>query len=148
MKRWLGASSFEVPPSPFAEFPGYATAEIAFESLAAPNSHGSVPPSPGSDIRVVLVSADPGLTLFDGLTAVPIGGEVTLGPPFFHYLPVWSIEAGPLGGVYDVTLIARDANGVHADSLPFEISFTAVPAPGAAALGAAGLAAACRRRRR
>lgn len=136
-----------IPLSTFEEFPGYATAEVAFESLAAPNTHGQFPLLPGSDIRVIVVAADPGLTLFDGLTPVPIGGEVVLGPPFFHYLPVWNIAPSPLGGVYSVTLMAHDAAGLQTDSAPFQVSFVSVPVPGAGLAIALGLGAVGRRRR-
>lgn len=135
-----------VPVSTFPEFPGFATAEVAFESLAAPNSHGQLPLLAGSDIRVIVLAADPGLTLFDGLTPVPIGGEVVLGAPFFHYLPVWSIAPGSPPGEYTVTLMARDAAGLQADSAPFQVSFTPVPEPAVGLAVVGGLL--LRRRRR
>ncbi|MFO0858506.1 MAG: hypothetical protein U0640_14255 [Phycisphaerales bacterium] len=50
-------------------------------------------------------------------------------------------------GLYDVTFIAWDSNGVYADSAPVTVRFDVVPAPGAAALlGLGGLLAARRRR--
>lgn len=50
-------------------------------------------------------------------------------------------------GVYDLTLVAWDANGVYADSAPVTLRIEAVPAPASAALmGVAGLAAMRRRR--
>lgn len=50
-------------------------------------------------------------------------------------------------GLYDVTFIAWDSNGVYADSTPVTVRFDVVPAPGAAALlGLGGLLAARRRR--
>lgn len=50
-------------------------------------------------------------------------------------------------GIYDLTIVAWDANGVYADSAPVTLRINAVPAPAAAALlGVAGLTAARRRR--
>lgn len=50
-------------------------------------------------------------------------------------------------GVYDLTLVAWDANGVYADSVPVTLRIEAIPAPASAALmGMAGLAATRRRR--
>jgi len=50
-------------------------------------------------------------------------------------------------GVYDLTLVAWDANGVYADSAPVTLRIEAIPAPASAALmGVAGLAAMRRRR--
>lgn len=50
-------------------------------------------------------------------------------------------------GVYDITLVAWDANGVYADSAPVTLRVEAIPAPASAALmGLAGLAATRRRR--
>ncbi|MFI4894419.1 MAG: hypothetical protein ACIAQ0_13470 [Phycisphaerales bacterium JB058] len=50
-------------------------------------------------------------------------------------------------GIYDLTLVAWDANGVYADSAPVTLRINAVPAPASAALvGLAGLAATRRRR--
>jgi hypothetical protein len=50
-------------------------------------------------------------------------------------------------GLYDVTFIAWDSNGIYADSAPVTVRFDVVPAPGAAAvLGLGGLLAARRRR--
>ncbi|RNC80321.1 MAG: hypothetical protein ED559_00445 [Phycisphaera sp.] len=50
-------------------------------------------------------------------------------------------------GIYDLAIVAWDANGVYADSAPVTLRINAVPAPASAALfGVAGLAAARRRR--
>ncbi|GAB5497597.1 MAG: hypothetical protein Phyf2KO_26770 [Phycisphaerales bacterium] len=50
-------------------------------------------------------------------------------------------------GIYDLTLVAWDANGVYGDSAPVTLRINAVPAPASAALlGLAGVAATRRRR--
>ena len=50
-------------------------------------------------------------------------------------------------GVYDITLVAWDANGLYADSAPVTLRLEAIPAPASAALmGLAGLVATRRRR--
>jgi len=50
-------------------------------------------------------------------------------------------------GVYDITLVAWDANGVYADSAPVTLRVEAIPAPASAALMTLSGFAAMRRRR-
>lgn len=57
------------------------------------------------------------------------------------------VQSFTAAGLFDVTLVAWDANGKYADAEPFTLRYEVVPAPaGLAVLGAAGVAA--RRRRR
>ena len=58
---------------------------------------------------------------------------------------VWLVERP---GLYELTLVAWDANGVYSDSEPVQMYIRSVPAPGAlAAMGAAGLLASRRNRK-
>lgn len=50
-------------------------------------------------------------------------------------------------GLYDLTLVAWDANGLYADSSPISLRYNVIPAPASAAImGLAGLAGVRRRR--
>lgn len=137
-----------MPPSALPGFDGFVMIELAFESLQAPNAHGQFPLPAGADIRIVVDAVDPGLTLYHGLTPLGPGGELPIGAPFFHYLPVWQVNPGTLGQVYAAVIHARDAAGLLSDSPPMAVSFTPVPPPAAwAPLGGAAVVLAGRRRR-
>ena len=127
--------------------PGYATEEVPIESLQMMNMHEHIPLDPGSDIRMMLVSIDPGLSLFNGTTLIAPGTEWALGSPHFHVVPLWTIGRGPMGGVFGARLQARDAAGLQTQSAVFEVTFVTVPAAGTlpAMLGA-GMVAGRRRR--
>jgi hypothetical protein len=137
----------DMPESTLPGFTGYLMIELAFQSLEAPNAHGQVPLEPGADIRIVLDSIDPGLILYNGATPLSPGGELTLGSPFFHYIPLWQVPDGPQGLIYSATFHARDAAGVHTTGAPMTFSFITVPSPGAAALLSLAALTAPRRRR-
>jgi hypothetical protein len=127
--------------------PGYATEDVPIESLQMMNMHEHIPLDPGSDIRMMLVSIDPGLSLFNGTTLIAPGTEWVLGSPHFHVVPLWTIGPGPVGGVFGARLQARDAAGLQTQSAVFEVTFVTVPGAGSlpVMLGA-GIAAGWRRR--
>ena len=127
--------------------PGYATEEVAIESLHMMNMHEHIPLLPGSDIRMMLVSIDAGLSLYNGATPIVAGTEWVLGSPHFHVTPLWTIGPGPVGGVFGARLQARDAAGLHEQSAVFEVTFVTVPGAGTlpVVLGMAGVVV--RRRR-
>lgn len=127
--------------------PGYATEEVAIESLQMMNMHEHIPLDPGSDIRMMLVSIDPGLVLLNGTTPIAAGTEWALGSPHFHVTPLWTIGPGPVGGVYGARLRARDAAGLQTESAEFDVTFVTVPAPGALT-AVLGMAVVASRRRR
>jgi hypothetical protein len=139
---------FEVEPSIFPEFQGYATAEVAFESLMEDHpAIGVFLLDPRADIRAILVGADPDISVFDGLHQVAIGEQIVLGPPVFHYLPVYNINPGIPGQEYELRFQFHDASGIYSDSDVFGLRFTPVPAPAGAALFSLTALAAFRRRR-
>jgi hypothetical protein len=138
----------DMPESTLPGFTGYVMIELAFQSLEAPNAHGQVPLETGADIRIVLDSIDPGLLLYNGATPLSPGGELALGSPFFHYIPLWQVPDGPQGLVYSATFHARDAAGFHTDSAPLTFSFITVPAPTTAAILSLAALTATRRRRK
>jgi hypothetical protein len=129
--------------------PGYATRDVPIESLRMMNMHEHLPLEPGTDIRLMLVSIDPGLSLFNGATPITAGSEWVLGAPHFHVVPLWTVGPGPAGGVFGARLQARDATGYHTQSEVFEVTFVTVPGPGTlAAMAGIGVGALRRRRSR
>jgi hypothetical protein len=127
--------------------PGYATEDVPIESLRMMNMHEHIPLEPGSDIRLMLVSIDAGLSLFNGAIPIAAGTEWALGSPHFHVTPLWTIGPGPAGGVYGARFQARDAAGLQTQSAVFEVTFVTVPGPGTLA-AMLGMAIVASRRRR
>lgn len=77
------------------------------------------------------------------------GADTRLGRSFhvgFSGHPHGQVWLAERPGLYELTLVAWDANGVYADSEPVQMYIRAVPAPGA--LGLLGLAAGLGARRR
>lgn len=143
------AMPFEVMPSTFSGIDGFATAEVAFESLSADHpAIGLFMLDEASDLRAVLVAQDDGIQVFGGgPDPLPIGGEVFLGHPFFHVMPVYNIFNGKVGDEFSMWFKFTDVSGMYMESAPFELRFVAVPAPATASLMMMlGLAAARRRR--
>lgn len=101
-----------------------------------------------SNIEMILVAQDPGLVIYRQLIPMNIGESFHLGNPVFHQHPLWGRMTGELGDVGSFTLRFHDISGTYADSEPFSIAFTNVPAPGTAMLGALSLGLAGARRRR
>ncbi|MFO0836415.1 MAG: hypothetical protein U0638_15720 [Phycisphaerales bacterium] len=143
------AMPFEVMPSAFAGIDGFATAEVAFESLSADHpAIGLFMLDEASDLRAVLVAQDHGIQVFGGgPDPLPIGGEVYLGHPFFHVMPVYNIYDGKVGDEFSMWFRFTDVSGMYTESQPFELRFVAVPAPaGVASFLMLGLGAMRRRR--
>ncbi len=142
------AMPFEVMPSMFSGIDGFATAEVAFESLSADHQAiGLFMLDEASDLRAVLVAQDDGIQVFGGgPDPLPIGGEVFLGHPFFHVMPVYNIYDGNVGDEFSIWFKFTDASGIYMESEPFEMRFVAVPTPSSVALGVVG-ALGWRRRR-
>lgn len=106
-------------------FPGFILTTLGFESLELPDPmHGIFPPAPAADVRVVLLAIDPGIKVYADLVNIPVGGEIALGHPFFHYHPLWHVEHGHPGEQFSMTMRLRDAAGVHAPSEPFMLVFS------------------------
>lgn len=140
------AMPFDMGPSAFQGIDGFATAEVAFESIADHPGIGLFALDPSSNIRAVLVAADAGIQIFGGIDPLPIGGELVLGNPFFHIIPIFNIFHGEIGHEYSLRMKFHDASGLYHDSDEFNIRFVAVPAP-AAALPLLGLVSLRRSRR-
>lgn len=139
---------FEVMPSVFSGIDGFATAEVAFESLSADHpAIGLFMLDEASDLRAVLIAQDHGIQLFAGPDPLEIGGEVVLGHPFFHVMPVYNIYDGNIGDEFTMTFKFTDVSGMYTESEPFELRFVAVPAPmTASTMVLLGLVSARRRR--
>lgn len=143
------AMPYPLPPSPFAGVNGWAEADVAFTSSETPHPALGTEVLPASvDIRAVLIASSPGISVFGPGGPLPIGGELPLGAPVIHFMPVWNITVTDPGEIKSMTFVFHDASGQLADSLPFTTTFTTVPAPGAAMAIGCGLLAATRRRRR
>lgn len=101
-----------------------------------------------ADIEFVLAGSDAGLImLLDGLIPMNLNDSYELGNPYFHNHPIWNVASPVFGQTYTLTGFFRDRSGALADSDEFTLTFTPVPAPGAAGLLAlAGLAMSRRRR--
>lgn len=142
------AMPFEVMPSIYSGIDGFATAEVAFESLSADHpAIGLFMLDESSDIRATLLAQDDGIQVFGGgPNPLPVGGEIYLGHPFFHVLPVYNIFAGKVGDEFSMWFRFTDASGLYSDSDPFEMRFVAVPAPAAPAIGVIGVLALRRKR--
>lgn len=139
---------YPVGESSLPGIPGYATFQFGFEALEFPMpSENIFPMNSTSIIQAVLIASDPGITMIDSLTPVPIGGVITFGQPLFHYHPVTNIPNGVIGQVYSMTFIFRDATGFHPDSDPVRIEFTPVPTPAGFTVLLVGAAAFAHRRR-
>ncbi len=125
-----GNSAAIVPLSQFPEAPGWAFGALGFESLFV-----DVPeldmyaPSGASDIEVVLTHFDPGCYVWGIGAPLDVGETLHFGPPFFDYHPLWQIPDGPGGGEFVLRFIARDRNGLYADSPEFEVHLVAEYCP-------------------
>jgi hypothetical protein len=136
-----------VPPSSLPQHPGYALENLSIESLREMNKREQFPLAPESDIRLMLVAIDPGLSLLHSGAPVSPGQEIVLRAPFLEITPLWVIHPGPPGAVFHATLRARDDAGISAQSDPFVVSFVTVPSPGAATVLGLGTWLATHRRR-
>lgn len=123
----LADEAVHVARSVFPNLMGYATPGIGFESLAADMpGDGLFVLSASAQISVRIVGADAGLTVYDGFSAIPVGGSLVMGAVPFDNHPLFNI-AGPGVGPgleYGVRLIARDASGQYEDSEEFTILVT------------------------
>lgn len=141
-------SPFGLDPSFFPGFPGFATGELGLVSAVEDHpADDFFLLSPNADIELVLVSASPGIHIYNGLSQVPVGGAFPCGNPIFHLHPIVNVPAGGLGQMLSMTFFVRDASNTHSASEQFTLQFETVPAPGAASVLLAGLAFAARRRR-
>jgi hypothetical protein len=120
---------FPMSVSLFPGIDGYATGLVGFASVVGHHQrHGDLDePDPNSDIRFVLVAADPDATVWYNAVPVEVGGMRTLGPPEFDFHPIWSIDVGAPWQARTFTFVLHDANGIHADSDPFTVSFVTAP---------------------
>lgn len=114
--------------SVFPGFPGFATGLLGIHSvLLAEPDEDLFPLDPGADLRLVLVSKDPGLEIGNNGTFMIPGDMVFLGQPDFDNHPLFNLRIDAAGQGQSATFFARDVNGIHPDSEPFTLSFSAPP---------------------
>lgn len=115
-----------LPPSIFPGYLGYAAALPGFASLDFDE--------PGEDLYTlslasspvfILISADPGVRVWNGTTPKTPGQPYTLGTPPFDNHPVWQIPSAEPGRVYSIQLYLHDAAGIHSDSEIVTFDFAA-----------------------
>lgn len=116
----------------YPEFGGWVQTEFGIETIGGPiPEYNLYPISPLADVRLVLVSGDPGIVLqkdeFQG--PLLVGESYYLGNPYFHQHPIWNITEPEIGKIYKLTFILHDLNGVYTDSAPFTITFGCIPCP-------------------
>jgi hypothetical protein len=133
---------FTIGPSPFPGIDGFARADIPFESATQDHPEDDLFSLPaGVDIRAVLIASSGNAQVFAGTVPTPVGQEILVGPPFFHFLPVWNVTQGPVGSPHSLTFRFRDASGTLSESDPVTLTFVPIPTPAGmlvfAALGAA-----------
>lgn len=124
----------ELPASVFSGINGFASGVIGFHNA---DDHVEDPAKDfyalpfNTDIQVILVAADPGMLIHDGLHIMNIGDAMTFGQPYFDYHPIFNIFSGHPGETFSLQLVIHDRSGAHADSEPFEFIFTpeGVPCP-------------------
>ena len=119
-----------LPPSIFPGYVGYAAALPGFASLDLDE--------PGEDLYTlslssspvfILVAADPGVRVWNGLAPMTPAQSYTLGPPPFDSHPVWQIPAAEPGHVYSLQLYIHDTAGIHTNSEIVTFEFTALCTP-------------------
>ena len=115
----------------YYEIVGFAAVDggSATEAFWGEEEHGG---GPGFDV----IASSLGATRLDRSFGVGIGNH-----------PHGQVTGINGEGVYDITLVAWDANGVYADSAPVTLRVEAIPAPASAALMTLSGFAAMRRRR-
>lgn len=144
------AAAIPIEESIFDGIPGFAGPVLGFESLLFDDEIEQVFKLPSDcDIRVRVMSFDPGVRLWNDHSTAPleVGEAFSPGVPYFHTHPIWQITEPGFDKNYNITLALEDATGNYGTSEPFTVTFTPVPTPGAAGLlGVAGLAGLRRRR--
>lgn len=131
------AEPFEIPVSPFPQYPGYADTDPGFVALPVDLPDGdlfTLPPQ--ADIVWTLLAISPGMHVLNdtGTAYLNVGESYTLGMPLFHVHPLWHIPDGVVGEVYSVTIRLHDRSGTLEESEDYQIDFTPVPEPATAAL--------------
>ncbi len=139
-----------LPESSIPTVPGWAGAELGFEALLFDDAIEEVYKLPDNcDIKVRIMSYTPGVFLWNDHTTaqLQVGETFNPGTPYFHTHPIWQITQPGFGQNFVVVMQLEDALGNYQTSEQFTVTFTPVPAPGAAGvLAMAGLMG--RRRRR
>jgi hypothetical protein len=132
--------------SVFPGLTGFATGLVGFHSADLPGPDFFLL-SPTADVVAVLVSIDAGLVFFNNGVAMSPGDLIAFGSAPFDNHPLIQIPAGNPGDVFTATFFMRDRSGAYTDSLPFTMSFTPIPAPGAGVALLGAMLAGGRRRR-
>lgn len=127
------AQPIVLEPSIFPGIAGYATGQFGVHSaLFDEPANDFFQLSGAADIRLLLVAKDPGMEVWNdtGTAFLGTNGTFLLGIAPFDTHPLWNLISGSPGQEYALTLKIHDLNGIHAESAPFAVSFTASPPPG------------------
>ena len=136
-------------PSVFPEYPGWADFDVAIEALDKDHEDdGLFTLDSAANIDLRVVAADQGVRVAFALAEfIEPGTSFNLGHSYFHFHPAWNIFEGEIGHIYEITFQLHDRTGMYADSEPFNVSFTPIPAPAGIVAMSLGFAACTRRRR-
>jgi hypothetical protein len=127
---------FELAPSIFPGFPGFAEGEFGFSNAPINEEEDDLfMISEASDIYAVLTDVSPSLRVFNGPHLMAPGDSMHFGHPFFDYHPVYNLPAG--GNGY-ARFELHDASGTYTDSDGFVLFFLAVNHDCPADLGSQG----------
>ncbi|GEM_PF-1355589 len=117
----------EIPRSIFSGIPGFATAEIGFESLPVSEpTEDLFLLALTADVRAVLTAIDSNARIYNGLPILNVGDEMQFGPPPFDYHPIFCIPSPTAVHGVSLTLrfVLRDLSGLYTDSDEFSVSIT------------------------
>jgi hypothetical protein len=123
------AQPLELEPSIIPGITGYATGLVGLHSTELDDPDDDFfKLSTECNLRLVLLAKDAGMEVWNdtGSGFLAIGASFYVGVPPFDTHPIWNLVTNSPGIAYSLTLKLHDVNGVHQDSEPFNLSFTAM----------------------